>query len=90
MNCHVRRNDRASLPAVQDYFKAVPNSEYLVRLALTLPALFIALGVPKKRSLYNVSAPDDRKSFVGLPKLSVTAVFWSYTALIARGEMVVT
>ena len=35
-----------SLPAMQDYFKAVPNSEYLVRLALTLPALFIALGAP--------------------------------------------
>jgi MFS family permease len=35
-----------SLPAMQEYFKAVPNSEYLVRLALTLPALFIALGAP--------------------------------------------
>ena len=35
-----------SIPAMQDYFKAVPNSEYLVRLALTLPALFIALGAP--------------------------------------------
>jgi MFS family permease len=35
-----------SLPAMQDYFKTVPNSEYLVRLALTLPALFIALGAP--------------------------------------------
>jgi MFS family permease len=35
-----------SLPAMQDYFKAVPNAEYLVRLALTLPALFIALGAP--------------------------------------------
>ena len=35
-----------SLPAMQDHFKAVPNSEYLVRLALTLPALFIALGAP--------------------------------------------
>lgn len=35
-----------SLPAMQDYFKAVPNSDYVVRLALTLPALFIALGAP--------------------------------------------
>jgi MFS family permease len=35
-----------SLPAMQDYFKTVPNAEYLVRLALTLPALFIALGAP--------------------------------------------
>jgi MFS family permease len=35
-----------SLPAMQESFKAVPNSEYLVRLALTLPALFIALGAP--------------------------------------------
>jgi MFS family permease len=35
-----------SLPAMQDYFKAVPNAEYLVRLALTLPALFIAIGAP--------------------------------------------
>jgi MFS family permease len=35
-----------SLPAMQDYFKATPNSEYLVRLALTIPALFIALGAP--------------------------------------------
>jgi MFS family permease len=35
-----------SLPAMQEFFKAVPNSEYLVRLALTLPALFIALGAP--------------------------------------------
>jgi MFS family permease len=35
-----------SLPAMQAYFKTVPNAEYLVRLALTLPALFIALGAP--------------------------------------------
>jgi MFS family permease len=35
-----------SLPAMQDFFKAVPNSDYVVRLALTLPALFIALGAP--------------------------------------------
>lgn len=35
-----------SLPAMQDYFSAVPNSDYVVRLALTLPALFIALGAP--------------------------------------------
>jgi MFS family permease len=35
-----------SLPAMQDYFKAVPNSDYAVRLALTLPALLIAVGAP--------------------------------------------
>jgi MFS family permease len=35
-----------SLPAMQDYFKTVPNSDYAVRLALTLPALLIALGAP--------------------------------------------
>ncbi|KOP26892.1 MFS transporter [Hapalosiphon sp. MRB220] len=35
-----------SLPAMREYFRAVPNADYLVRLALTLPALFIALGAP--------------------------------------------
>ncbi|NJO62008.1 MAG: MFS transporter [Richelia sp. RM2_1_2] len=35
-----------SLPAMQDYFNSVENADYLVRLALTLPALFIALGAP--------------------------------------------
>jgi MFS family permease len=35
-----------SLPAMQEYFNNVPNADYLVRLALTLPALFIALGAP--------------------------------------------
>jgi MFS family permease len=35
-----------SLPAMREYFATVPNADYLVRLALTLPALFIALGAP--------------------------------------------
>jgi MFS family permease len=35
-----------SLPAMREYFNNVPNADYLVRLALTLPALFIALGAP--------------------------------------------
>jgi MFS family permease len=35
-----------SLPAMQDYFKTVPNADYAVRLGLTLPALLIALGAP--------------------------------------------
>ncbi|RAM49826.1 MAG: MFS transporter [Hapalosiphonaceae cyanobacterium JJU2] len=35
-----------SLPAMRDYFTELPNADYLVRLALTLPALFIALGAP--------------------------------------------
>ena len=33
-----------SLPAMQEYFANVPNSELLVRLVLTIPALFIAIG----------------------------------------------
>ncbi|HEY9767776.1 MAG TPA: MFS transporter [Coleofasciculaceae cyanobacterium] len=33
-----------SLPAMQEYFAVVENSELLVRLVLTLPALFIAFG----------------------------------------------
>ena len=33
-----------SLPAMQEYFAQVPNSELLVRLVLTIPALFIAIG----------------------------------------------
>ncbi|MCU0546733.1 MAG: MFS transporter [Oscillatoriaceae cyanobacterium Prado104] len=35
-----------SLPTMREHFAAVPNADYLVRLALTLPALFIALGAP--------------------------------------------
>lgn len=35
-----------SLPAMQDFFSDIPGAAYLVRLALTLPALFIALGAP--------------------------------------------
>jgi MFS family permease len=35
-----------SLPAMREHFADVPNADYLVRLALTLPALFIALGAP--------------------------------------------
>ncbi|MEA5570929.1 MFS transporter [Calothrix sp. UHCC 0171] len=35
-----------SLPAMREYFANIPNADYLVRLALTLPALFIALGAP--------------------------------------------
>ena len=33
-----------SLPAMQNYFADVPNSALLVRLVLTIPALFIAMG----------------------------------------------
>lgn len=33
-----------SLPAMQEYFADVPNSALLVRLVLTIPALFIAIG----------------------------------------------
>ncbi|MBD1871302.1 MFS transporter [Cyanobacteria bacterium FACHB-471] len=35
-----------SLPAMRDYFAAVPNADYWVRLVLTVPALFIAIGAP--------------------------------------------
>jgi MFS family permease len=35
-----------SLPKMQEHFDSVANSEYLVRLALTMPAFFIALGAP--------------------------------------------
>ncbi len=35
-----------SLPAMRDHFAEVPNVEYWVRLVLTVPALFIALGAP--------------------------------------------
>jgi MFS family permease len=35
-----------SLPAMGEYFADIPNADYLVRLALTLPALLIALGAP--------------------------------------------
>ena len=35
-----------SLPSIRKHFATVPNADYLVRLVLTLPALFIALGAP--------------------------------------------
>ena len=35
-----------SLPAMREYFAEVPHADYLVRLVLTLPALFIAFGAP--------------------------------------------
>jgi MFS family permease len=35
-----------SLPAMRAHFAAVPNVDYWVRLVLTVPALFIALGAP--------------------------------------------
>jgi MFS family permease len=35
-----------SLPAMRDYFAAIPNADYWVRLVLTAPALFIAIGAP--------------------------------------------
>ncbi|WNZ24943.1 MFS transporter [Leptolyngbya sp. NK1-12] len=35
-----------SLPAMRQYFSAVANADYWVRLVLTVPALFIALGAP--------------------------------------------
>lgn len=35
-----------SLPALRDYFAATPNADYWVRLVLTMPALFIAIGAP--------------------------------------------
>jgi MFS family permease len=35
-----------SLPAMLEHFSDIPNAEYLVRLVLTLPALFIALLSP--------------------------------------------
>lgn len=35
-----------SLPAMRAHFVAVPNADYWVRLALTLPALMIAVGAP--------------------------------------------
>ncbi|WP_026734278.1 MFS transporter [Fischerella sp. PCC 9605] len=35
-----------SLPAMREHFAEVSSADYLVRLALTLPALFIALGAP--------------------------------------------
>jgi hypothetical protein len=34
-----------SLPAMRQHFTEVPNVDYWVRLVLTVPALFIALGV---------------------------------------------
>ena len=33
-----------ALPAIRDYFQDLPNADFLVRLVLTLPALFIAIG----------------------------------------------
>ncbi|MCU0535484.1 MAG: MFS transporter [Hydrococcus sp. Prado102] len=35
-----------SLPTMREHFATDPNADYLVRLTLTLPALFIALGAP--------------------------------------------
>ena len=35
-----------SLPAMQSHFSEVPNSEFWVRLVLTVPALFIVIGSP--------------------------------------------
>ncbi len=35
-----------SLPAMRQHFAEVPNADYWVRLVLTAPALFIALGAP--------------------------------------------
>ncbi|HHP7243970.1 MAG TPA: hypothetical protein ACFE0H_04710 [Elainellaceae cyanobacterium] len=35
-----------SLPSMQAVFADTANVEYLVRLVLTIPALFIALGAP--------------------------------------------
>lgn len=35
-----------SLPAMRQHFSAVPNADYWVRLVLTVPALFIAIGAP--------------------------------------------
>ncbi len=35
-----------SLPAMRDYFATTPNADYWVRLVLTVPALFIAIGAP--------------------------------------------
>lgn len=35
-----------SLPAMQQYFADVANADYWVRLVLTAPALFIAIGAP--------------------------------------------
>lgn len=35
-----------SLPDMRNYFSSVENADYLVRLVLTLPALFIVIGSP--------------------------------------------
>ena len=35
-----------SLPAMREHFAGVANADYWVRLVLTVPALFIALGAP--------------------------------------------
>ncbi|MEM7127686.1 MAG: MFS transporter [Chloroflexota bacterium] len=35
-----------ALPEMSQFFKDVPNVDFLVRLTLTMPALFIALGAP--------------------------------------------
>ncbi|WP_238360651.1 MFS transporter [Iningainema tapete] len=35
-----------ALPAMRQYFTSEPNADYWVRLVLTVPALFIALGAP--------------------------------------------
>ncbi|GAX38313.1 MFS transporter [Nodularia sp. NIES-3585] len=35
-----------SLPAMQTYFSEMSNADYLVRLTLTIPALFVVIGAP--------------------------------------------
>jgi MFS family permease len=35
-----------SLPAMKQFFESVENADYLVRLVVTAPALFIAIGAP--------------------------------------------
>lgn len=35
-----------SLPVMQEYFNDVPNVDYWVRLVLTAPSLFVAIGAP--------------------------------------------
>ncbi len=44
-----------SLPAMRQYFSAVPNADYWVRLVLTVPALFIAIGAPIAGSIIDRS-----------------------------------
>jgi hypothetical protein len=42
-----------SLPAMQDHFSEIANSQFLVKLILTIPALFIALGSPLAGQIFN-------------------------------------